>query len=426
MHTDNLKYHFPLPLSSKKYYSQRYEKTLMRWGSGLFWVYLFQCLSGVVIAVNYCAIFDLGLFIVIFIWWETYMGSTVMRIHSELANLLFLFLFLHMLTKFFSALANISAVSYSSWITGSIILVCSYIAGVTGAIMPCSTLSEVTATIVGSMLASITYIKFNFLDLLLVPNLTLNDETIWRTFIIHAVVPLITLGLGFLHMLFLHRNKYSAAAGFKRLNVFLRFNNIQRLSYAGRYWIRAHGSWIRLFCWINIARIADDLFWPHFLNVSYSMSNFEFWPMNEYINFVLTIPHWYLRAIMGALVTIPHHYLGFIYVGFIFVNILLAPWLTERILKGTWQNQIYIVKSELIPSRWDSFHNFNFYNFVMSLFFTAAIVPTGKYFITIGSMDNFAYAYWIVLFYLLLLVQLVIYWTFIGLATFQMIECFLL
>lgn len=101
--------------------------------------------------------------------------------------------------------------------------------------MPCSTLSEVTATIVGSMLASITYIRFNFLDVFLVPSFTLNDETIWRTFVIHAIVPLTTLGIGFLHMLFLHRNKYSAASGFKRLNIFLRFSGVQRLCYAGRY-----------------------------------------------------------------------------------------------------------------------------------------------------------------------------------------------
>lgn len=421
-----MKYHLPIPMLYKKYYGQRYEKTLMRWGSGLFWVYTFQCMSGILLAINYCAIFDFGLFLVIFIWWETLYGSMLIRLHSEIANILFLFIFLHMLTKFFSALTNISAVSFASWLSGSLILVFSYIAGATGAIMPCSTLSEVTATIVGSMLASVTYIRFNFLDVLLVPSFTLNDETIWRTFVIHAVIPLSALGVGFLHMLFLHRNKYSAAAGFKRLNIFLRFNGIQRLCYAGRYWIRAHGTWIRIFLWINMARISNDLFWPYFLNVSYSMANFEFWPMNEYINFVLIIPHWYLRAIMGALVTIPHHYLGFIYVGLVFANILFFPWLTERILKGTWQNQIYIVKSETGPARWNSIHNFNFYNFFMNLLFTAAIVPTGKYFVTIGSMDNFAYAYWIVLLYLLILVQIVIYWMFLNASALHAVECYLL
>jgi hypothetical protein len=44
--------------------------------------------------------------------------------------------------------------------------------------MPCSTLSEVTATIVGSALASLVYIKFDFLETLIVPGVALNEETI--------------------------------------------------------------------------------------------------------------------------------------------------------------------------------------------------------------------------------------------------------
>jgi hypothetical protein len=44
--------------------------------------------------------------------------------------------------------------------------------------MPCSTLSEVTATIVGSMLTSLVYVKFDFLETLMVPGLSLNEASI--------------------------------------------------------------------------------------------------------------------------------------------------------------------------------------------------------------------------------------------------------
>jgi hypothetical protein len=44
--------------------------------------------------------------------------------------------------------------------------------------MPCSTLSEVTATIVGSMLNTIVYIKFDFFETTLVPGISLNEDSI--------------------------------------------------------------------------------------------------------------------------------------------------------------------------------------------------------------------------------------------------------
>jgi hypothetical protein len=61
------------------------------------------------------------------------------------------------------------------------------------------------------------------------------------------------------------------------------------------------------------------------MSASYGFSNLDYWPINENINFVLTIPHWYLRPLMGALVAIPHHYLGFIYIGIFFLLIIISP-----------------------------------------------------------------------------------------------------
>lgn len=37
--------------------------------------------------------------------------------------------------------------------------------------------------------------------------------------------------------------------------------------------------------------------------------------------------------------------------------------------------------------------------------YTTAIVPTGKYFISLGSMDGLAAGYWIVILYILFLIR---------------------
>ncbi len=84
--------------------------------------------------------------------------------------------------------------------------------------MPCSTLGEVTATIAGSAMSSMVYVKFDFLETLLVPGMALNEEAIWRSFVVHALLPIMTFLIGLAHMLLLHKNKYSGAGGFKRMS----------------------------------------------------------------------------------------------------------------------------------------------------------------------------------------------------------------
>lgn len=187
-----------------------------------------------------------------------------------------------------------------------------------------------TATIVGSVINSLTFVKFDFIETLIIPGMALNEDAVWRNFIVHAVVPLATLLLGLTHMLRLHMHKYSAAGGFKRLSYGPRLRESRRWRYSNRYWGRALGTWLRLTLGFMLCRLLADLAWPRTMAVAYAYSNFEYWPVAEDIDFVLAIPHWYLRPIMGALVVLPHHYMGFGYVGVFFGLVLLAPWLNER------------------------------------------------------------------------------------------------
>lgn len=392
-------------LREKKAYLQRYEKTLMRWGSGLFWIYFLQCAFGVLISIAYTFAFDTGMPTIVHLWWETSHGSFLIRLHSEFGNLLFFFLYGHVFTKLWTSVDVADADSYVTWITGSAVFIFSYIAGVTGAIMPCSTLGEVTATVAGSAISSMVYVKFDFLETLLVPGMALNEESIWRSYIIHAIVPLLTFVIGLFHMLLLHKNKYSGAGGLKRLGWAPRMRETRRWRYTNRYWHRAFGTWLRLIVAFLTGRFIGDLFWPGDMPISYSFSNFDYWPINETIDFVLAIPHWYLRPLMGALVTIPHHYLGFIYIGCFFILIVLVPWLNERGDDDAWGYTDVGDNEGWFTMRWDTLNSIIFMTFLFGGMFTVAIVPTGKYFISIGSMDGLVFGYWILLLYLLFLVR---------------------
>lgn len=411
-------------LRDKKVYLQRYEKILMRWGSGLFWIYFLQCATGILLSSTYIFSFDTGLPTISFIWWETSHGSFLIRLHSEFGNFLFLFLYLHIFTKLWTSLLPSDADGYTSWFSGVVIFICTYLTGVTGAIIPCSTLGEVTATITGSAISSIVYIKFDFLETLLVPGMALNEESIWRTFVVHSLVPLCTFIIGISHMFLLHQNKYSAGGGFKRFGWSPRLRETRRWRYMNRYWNRPFGFWYRLLLLFLIFRNTCDLSWPGYMSIIYSFANFEYWPISETIDFVLAIPHWYLRPLMGALVTIPHHYLGFIYIGCFFLFIYLVPWACERGLDDIGGFCDVSEHSEYVTTRWDTTSSLICLTFVFGVFITVAIVPTGKYFVSLGSMDSLVTGYWTAVMYLVIFCWIGLYLLRFFFLGFDIIGCF--
>lgn len=53
-----------------------------------------------------------------------------------MGNVLFLFLYGHVLTKLWTSVDVSDADGYATWVSGSLIFALTYVAGVTGAIMP--------------------------------------------------------------------------------------------------------------------------------------------------------------------------------------------------------------------------------------------------------------------------------------------------
>jgi hypothetical protein len=244
---------------------------------------------------------------------------------------------------------------------------------------------------------------------LIVPSASLNEEAIFRTFVLHAIVPIIGILTGLFHMVTLHEHKYSAGGGFKRLTVFFRFRETRRWSYASRYWSRASGTWIRILLSFLYIRVLNDLFVLARQVVGYGFMNMEYWPISENIDFVLIIPHWYLRPLMGALVAIPHHYLGFIYIGIFFGLVINMPWTSDQSEDSIWQNQDPGAKTPTTTPRWDWTHFTIAVSFFFGAIFTTAIIPTGKYFIACGSMDGLVFSYWVLIGYLLGLGQIALF-----------------
>jgi quinol-cytochrome oxidoreductase complex cytochrome b subunit len=75
--------------------------------------------------------------------------------------------------------------------------------------MPCSILAEVTATVIGSAISSLSFIGFDFLETVIIPGMGLTDDTMSRVFIIHALFPVFALLMVSDHLNNLHCTEYT-------------------------------------------------------------------------------------------------------------------------------------------------------------------------------------------------------------------------
>lgn len=371
-------------------------------GSIILWLYIVQIVSGILLGLIYSWVFDTGLPGVIFFWWESFYGALLARIHSEFGNLVFFMIYVHLLTKFWTSSAN-TEIDHT-WLSGIVILIFTYVAGITGAIMPCSILSEVTATVIGTAISSLSFISFDFLETWIIPGMGLTDDTLSRIFILHSIFPLLVLIIVLDHVNNLHCTEYTDE---DELEVIF----ISRYEYWSEFiWLEI-GFWFELLFCFSVIRFNVDFFWPDYMVVSYSMSNFEYWPINEEIDFVLAIPHWYLRPLMSSLVLIPHHYLGFFYIVFFFLFIILFPWFAESTIINFPSN----IKDYLLLRVSIDFNILFLYTIILLiavLTFTALIVPTGRYFVSGGSSEFLIFAFWFLFIFFLFLTRMGAYFLF--------------
>lgn len=355
-------------------------------GSILLWTYVIQVVSGILVGYVYSWVFDSGLPGVLYFWWETYWGSFLSRIHSEFGNLVFFMLYVHIIIKIW--VTAFHAELEHTWLSGIIIFFFSYIAGITGAIMPCSILSEVTATVIGYAINSLTFIKFDFLETLMIPGLGLTDETVIRVFIIHALFPILALLVVVDHLNNLHATEYTDDDEMEVLFFY-------RLEYWHEFiWLEV-GFWFEILILFLSLRFLGDFFNLPSMVVSYSLTNFEYWPLTEEIDFVLAIPHWYLRPLMASLVVIPHHYLGFFYIIFFFILLALFPWTMDFksfLFSETYQEFLTVS----LPNDLNIFSSFFILLLIMVFVFSTLIIPTGRYFVSAGSSEFLVFTYWLI------------------------------
>lgn len=267
-------------------------------------------------------------------------------------------------------------------------------------IIPYLILSNFNVLIRRLTIKLINYLKLNFWELIIVLKMLLNEEIIRCFYIIYSIVLLLIFFLAVLYIFLLNKNKYLGVRDFKKLSFIFKFVKERQWRYSDRYWNRLFVIWYWFMFSYLVDRFTVKVFFLTILFVSYNYLNLDYWFINENIDFVLDIIHWYLTFLISLFIIILYHYLGFVYIILAFTIIMFIFCLYEV---NNVNNLCFlddVCGKSWAVNRWDFLNNTTF------LFFMIIKVSIKNYFLFIDSMDSLVLFYCLLLLYLILLLIL--------------------
>ncbi|YP_010576135.1 cytochrome b (mitochondrion) [Ylistrum balloti] len=171
------------------------------WGFGsLLGVCLFgQILTGWLLSFYYTAHEDLAFSSVCFIMKEAHMGWAVRSFHINVANFMFVCLYLHIGRGLYYGSHRL----YKVWCSGIVLLLLVMLTAFTGYVLPWSQMAYWAAQVISSMVTAIPLVGGD-IAMWVWGGYAVGNVTLKRLFSLHFLMPFVIMGIFFLHLIFLH------------------------------------------------------------------------------------------------------------------------------------------------------------------------------------------------------------------------------
>jgi ubiquinol-cytochrome c reductase cytochrome b subunit len=180
------------PLPSNISYNYNY-------GSMLGSIMGIQIVSGILVGINYIPTIELGFISITHIMRNINNGSIIRYIHSNTASILFIVIYLHIIRSIYYASYRKIKVYTSGYIIYILVMAIAFI----GYILPVGQMSIYGATVILSMLTSIPGIGKEILIYISGDN-NISNNTIKRMYVVHIVLPIISISIIIIHLIMLH------------------------------------------------------------------------------------------------------------------------------------------------------------------------------------------------------------------------------
>jgi len=179
-------------------------------GSLLALCLILQILTGVFLAMHYCASVDLAFLSVEHIMRDVSSGWLIRYTHANVASFFFIFVYLHIgRNLYYGSYRSPRVLPYS---IGVIILILMMATGFLGYVLPYGQMSFWGATVITNLLSAIPVFGKDLVELIW-GGFSVSNATLNRFFSLHYLLPFILAALAALHMLTLHEHGSSNPLG---------------------------------------------------------------------------------------------------------------------------------------------------------------------------------------------------------------------
>nr|YP_010890091.1 cytochrome b [Gymnopraia lapislazula]WJJ70115.1 cytochrome b [Gymnopraia lapislazula] len=253
-------------------------------GSLLFITIIFQIISGILISFHYTAHIIYSFSSISHIIRNVNSGYLLHNIHSNLASIIFILLYIHIARGIYFG----NYIKYKVWFVGIILFLLLMITSFLGYVLPWGQMSYWGATVITNFISAIPYIG-NTILLWLWGGFSIGNPTLNRFYSFHFISPFIILIFIFLHIYFLHKVGSSNPE-----NIDIKFSYIKFTPY---YFLKdLHGFFVTL-----IPIILLLFFYPYLLGdpENYIKANSLITPNH-------IMPEWYFLFAYAILRSIPN------------------------------------------------------------------------------------------------------------------------
>ena len=334
-------------------------------------------------------------------------------LHERGVDLLFIFVFFHLLRKMYLAVYNYE--QEYAWKSGSFSFLIIQLVVFLGLVLCCTHLSEITLTIAANAMHTVFFFKGKTYWWLFTDRF-LNTDTIIRLAYLHYVSAFFLAFLGVVHGTDMHYDWKNE-------------DTYDGLKHEMVWWDEALSN--------EISKVIDIIlligFFCFFLYempeaLSYEIFMWGDVGMSTDIRFYGVAPHWYFRPYMAWLIVCPSHRPGLFGLVYFFVILFYQPningtheqknyktnlfffnlpyfknYTLKNWFKDSTSNKFqtkYQFKGLKISAEYSVFYQFTYAIFVMCLFYTTTFLPYGRFYNRLGGNIGMLLSYLYVFFYL--------------------------
>jgi len=275
---------------------------------------ILQIITGIFLAMHYCANVDLAFLSVEHIMRDVSSGWLLRYTHANVASFFFIFVYLHIgRNLYYGSYRSPRVLPYS---IGVIILILMIGTGFLGYVLPYGQMSFWGATVITNLLSAIPVFGKDLVELIW-GGFSVSNATLNRFFSLHYLLPFILAALAALHLLTLHEHGSSNPLGVS--------GNEDRSPFHPYYSFKDIVTVLLFLLALSII----VCFYPNLLGHS---DNYI--PANPMSTPASIVPEWYLLPFYAILRSIPNKLLGVVGMFGSLLILLLLPILDTKRTRG--------------------------------------------------------------------------------------------